>query len=108
MEILLSDPYFKEKNKAIACLYKVIDPELFVNIIDLGLVYAVDFIQTDRIIIRMTLSTPACPLGDAITAGVKNALTASFPDREVEVVLVWEPRWSLDMLTEAGRDQLGF
>ena len=108
MEISIDDPFFNEKSLALADLYQVIDPELFINIIDLGLVYDLDFSQEGKIIVTMTLSTPHCPLGDAITSGVKNALADDFPDWEAEVNLVWEPVWNYDMLTEEGRKQLGF
>lgn len=108
MEIELSDPHYAEKTKAVAALYHVIDPELFVNIMDLGLVYGLDFSTPQTIIVTMTLSTPHCPLGDAITGGVKNALSVDFPAYTVDVQLVWEPAWNYAMLSEAGRQQLGF
>lgn len=93
------------KHKALTALRKVIDPELFVNIVDLGLIYEIHF-PAGVIKVQMTLSTPHCPLGDAITNGVHNALSEVFPDREIQVTLVWEPAWSPDMMTEEGRKEL--
>lgn len=101
-----NNPDNKElKHKAVTALKKVIDPELFVNIVDLGLVYKIHF-PAGVIEVQMTLSTPHCPLGDAITNGVHNALSEVFPDRETQVTLVREPAWSPDMMTEEGRKEL--
>ncbi len=94
MELSLHDPFYKEKTIALNALYQVIDPELFINIIDLGLVYGLDFHQEGSIIVTMTLSTPFCPLGEAITTGVKNALEFPFPGKAVDVRLVWDPPWT--------------
>ena len=99
--------FYKETLQAIEALKNVIDPELFVNIIDLGLVYDIDFSQPEIIGVNMTLSTPHCPLGEAITNGVQNALDDAFSDRKTIVTLVWEPEWSTEMMTEAGKQELG-
>lgn len=102
----IKDPYFSEKVKAVEALTQVIDPELFVNIIDLGLVYDIDFSSAGLIRITMTLSTPHCPLREAIESGVKNVLTI-FPDRIVDINVVWDPVWNVDMITAEGKEQLG-
>lgn len=107
MDLQPDHPYFEQTQKALLALRKVIDPELFVNIIDLGLVYDINFSQPEKIAVNMTLSTPHCPLGEAITNGVENALQDEFPERKTEVTLVWEPAWSFDMMTEAGKKELG-
>ncbi len=107
MEITLTDKYAAEKLKAQTALMQVIDPELFVNVVDLGLIYDVDFSEAGKIKVTMTLSTPHCPLGDAITTGVRNALEGDFPDMEVTIDLVWEPAWSYDNITDEGKAQLG-
>ncbi len=96
-----------ESARALNALKKVIDPELFVNIIDLGLVYAIDFSEPGKIAVSMTLSTPHCPLGEAITNGVKNALEDEFPERKTVVTLVWQPVWNFEMMTESGKKELG-
>lgn len=107
MELKLNDPFAAELLKAQTALMQVIDPELYVNIVDLGLVYGVDFANAGKVNVTMTLSTPGCPMGDAITGGVKNALGAVFPDREIAVEVVWEPRWNYDMITDDGKAQMG-
>ncbi|ADY54164.1 protein of unknown function DUF59 [Pseudopedobacter saltans DSM 12145] len=107
MIVSLTDPYSAEKIKAQQALFKVIDPELFVNVVDLGLIYNVAFDKDDLIEVTMTLSTPHCPMGEAITNGVHNALEAVFPDRKVVIDLVFDPPWGYDMLTPEGKEQLG-
>jgi metal-sulfur cluster biosynthetic enzyme len=108
MEIQINDPYYAEKNRAITALYRVMDPELFVNIMDLGLVYDLDFSTDNKIIVIMTLSTPHCPLEEAITSGVKNSMNIDFPGVEVEVKIVWEPAWNYTMMSAAAKEELGF
>src|SRR5690606_7942130 len=107
MEIKLNDPFAAELLKAQTALMQVIDPELYVNVIDLGLVYGVDFTDVAKVKVTMTLSTPGCPMGEAITGGVKNALATVFPDREIGVEVVWEPRWNYDRITDEGKAQMG-
>jgi len=107
MNININDPFFDEKIKAQNGLYKVIDPELFVNVIDLGLIYDLDFSEAGKIKVTMTLSTPHCPMGEAITNGVKNSLEQDFPERSADVNVTFDPPWNFEMLTEEGRAQLG-
>ena len=108
MNVSLNDPHAAEQLKAQTALMQVIDPELSVNIIDLGLVYRIDFPDDDRVVVTMTLSTPHCPLGDAIQGGVTNVLGSCFPGRKIEINLVWEPVWNFDMISEDGKAQLGW
>ena len=107
MNISLSTPYAQEEMRANLALMEVIDPELNINIIDLGLVYSLDFQNPKSLLVRMTLSTPHCPMGDAIEQGVINVLRTAFPEREPLIELVWEPEWSIDCISEAGKQQLG-
>ncbi len=105
-ELSITDPYYNETMQALQALHKVIDPELFINIVDLGLIYDIDF-QEGAIDVQMTLSTPHCPMGEAITNGVENALGTEFPDRKVVIDLTFDPPWSFERLTPEGREQLG-
>ena len=87
----------------------VIDPELMVNIVDLGLVYDIrlDF-ENKKMNITMTLTSPGCPLGDVIMEDVKQvAKSSAYAEFEVEVNLVWEPAWTLDSISEKGKNILG-
>ena len=89
-------------------LYQVYDPELGVNIIDLGLVYDVDVTEAGFVNLTMTLTTPGCPMHEAIGDGVGAALQHIPGLTGGEITLVWEPRWTPDRMTEEGRHQLGF
>lgn len=107
MIILTSDKDFERKTRAKNALYQVIDPELFVNIVDLGLIYDIEFKEEEKIVVTMTLSTPHCPMGEAITNGVKNALEIVFPGSNIIIDLTFDPPWNFEMLTPEGREQLG-
>jgi len=100
--------HLTDKEKEIAQLLKtVVDPEIAVNIIDLGLVYEIDYDEKEKTIkIVMTLSTRGCPLGDTIIQNVEVVLKADFPDVKIDTEVVWEPMWSPEMITEAGRNAL--
>ena len=87
---------------ALAALRQVIDPEVNYNIVDLGLVY--DVAVADGIAkVKMTLTTPGCPMHDSIADGVKNALANLEGVNDAEVELVWDPPWNPSMISEAAR-----
>ena len=91
-------------------LKQVIDPELFVNIVDLGLVYAVNLAEAgdkSNISIDMTMTSPACPAGPQLIAQSKSVLSAIEGAGDVEIKLVMTPPWTPDRMTEDARDQLG-
>lgn len=89
-------------------LYEVYDPELGVNIMDLGLVYGVEVSEEGFVNLTMTLTTPGCPMHEAIGDGVGAALQGIPGLTGGEITLVWEPRWTPEMMTEEGRHLLGF
>ena len=94
-------------------LKKVIDPELFVNIVDLGLIYVVDMqpVEGDddrvNVTIEMTMTSPACPAGPQLIANSKSVISQLDEVNDVEVKIVMEPPWTPDRMTEDARDQLG-
>lgn len=88
-------------------LMHVYDPELGVNIVDLGLVYKVECSESGDVNIEMTLTTPGCPLHDSIVGGVKTLLTSIPGIRHVEVKVVWSPPWTPQRMSERAREQLG-
>jgi len=88
-------------------LKEVIDPELEINIIDMGLVYKVNYDEEGKITINLTLSTKNCPMGDVIINSVESCLKRHFPEFEIVINMVWEPKWSRDFLTPAGKKELG-
>jgi metal-sulfur cluster biosynthetic enzyme len=88
-------------------LKNVYDPEIGINIVDLGLVYDIDISDKNDVLVTMTLTSLGCPLGPVIVQEVSNAM-ADLPDLgEVDVKLVWSPPWSPDMMSEEARDELG-
>jgi metal-sulfur cluster biosynthetic enzyme len=88
-------------------LKAVIDPELGINIVDLGLVYHAER-ECDVIDIALTMTTPACPLGEMMSEEIKLVLRSRFPEvAEVRVEIVWDPPWSPDLMSEESRRQLG-
>ncbi len=92
-------------------LKQVIDPELFVNIVDLGLVYLITIADAEegkqKISIEMTMTSPACPAGPQLIQQSKDFLGRLEGVSEVEVKLVMVPPWTPDRMTEDARDQLG-
>ena len=91
----------------LAALKIVIDPELGIIIVDLGLVYRAERIG-DVVAVRMTMTSPSCPLGEMLLEEVRGALEQSFPAAtQVSVELVWDPPWSADLMSLAARQQLG-
>jgi metal-sulfur cluster biosynthetic enzyme len=94
-------------------LKKVIDPELFVNIVDLGLIYVVDIAERDGeekrydVSIDMTMTSPMCPAGPQLIAQSKQVVEQLEGVENVEVKIVMDPPWTPDRMTEDARDQLG-
>lgn len=91
----------------IEALRQVVDPELFVNIIDLGLVYAIQH-DAGKVQVEMTLTSPACPAGPQIIQQSKSVLERLPGVNEAQIKLVMSPPWTPDRMTDEARDQLGF
>ncbi len=94
------------KDEVTQALKKVYDPELGINVVDLGLIYDI-VVKGEQVSVKMTLTTQGCPLHDSIARGVKTAVGALPGVKEVDVDLVWEPAWTPDRMTEAARKELG-
>jgi metal-sulfur cluster biosynthetic enzyme len=95
------------KEKVLEALKSVYDPELNINVVDLGLIYNVEVTESADVTITMTLTTPGCPLHDSITSGVRYCVEGIEETGKVEVNLVWEPAWSPDKMTQEGLRLLG-
>ncbi|MEO6406639.1 MAG: metal-sulfur cluster assembly factor [Ferruginibacter sp.] len=92
---------------ALAALQAVMDPEIGLNIVDLGLIYQVDFDEPgSRIFCAMTLTTQFCPMGESITDAAREILTATFPGYETIVDLTFDPPWNHEMISGAGHEFL--
>ena len=87
-------------------LKQIIDPEIGINIVDLGLVYDLT-VDDGKVEVRMTLTSPGCPVGPQILNGAKSVLQGLDEVNEVDVQLVWEPFWSPEMMDPDARAALG-
>lgn len=101
-------PFLVTPERVKEALKQVYDPELGVNVVDLGLVYGVE-VDDARVVVTMTLTTPGCPLHASLSQAVEAAVHELVPGVEsVEVRLVWDPPWSVERITLAGRKALGW
>jgi FeS assembly SUF system protein len=91
----------------VTALSTVFDPEIPVNIYDLGLIYEVLVDASSRVGIRMTLTAPACPAAEFLPIRVKNAIAAVAGVTDAIVDVVWDPPWTRDRMSEAAKLQLG-
>jgi len=99
---------FFSQDLANAALKAVIDPELGINIVDLGLVYGVEIDDQAHVKITMTLTTPGCPMHASFAEEIEQVLWQSIPGiTGVEVDLVWDPRWNPSMISAEGMAELG-
>ncbi|MCT4615930.1 MAG: iron-sulfur cluster assembly protein [Marinifilaceae bacterium] len=89
-------------------LKTVYDPEIPVNIYELGLIYEIDLYEEDEVKILMTLTAPNCPMADMIVDEVNDKVKALPQINDVTVVLTFEPAWDKDMMSEAAKLELGF
>lgn len=95
------------RQNVIAALRTVYDPEIPINIYDLGLVYGIEILPEGRIDIRMTLTAPACPVAGEMPQVVEERVLQVPGVNEARVDLVWDPPWSRDLLSEDAKLQLG-
>ena len=87
---------------------RVKDPELMMNIVDLGLIYGIDVTPEKTLEITMTLTSPGCPAGPEIITEVQRETHAAFPEvEEVNIHLTWSPFWNPDMMSEEAKEELG-
>ena len=92
---------------ALAGLYDVFDPEIGLNVVDLGLIYQIDFFEDEKIIQAiMTLTTQFCPMGESIQSDVTQSLTNAFREYQVNVNLTFDPLWSSDRISPEGQEFL--
>lgn len=91
-----------------AALRSVIDPEVGMNVVDLGLVYGIE-IAPDRVRVAMTMTTPACPMGSMIAEDAREAIRDIAPEAaEVDVQLVWDPPWDSSRMSEHAKKHFGW
>ena len=89
-------------------LKEVLDPEIGVNIVDLGLIYQVE-IRPEEVYVELTMTSPACPLHGVITRNMEQVLRKKYPDLgKMTIELVWDPPWSPEKMSDAAKRQLGW
>jgi FeS assembly SUF system protein len=103
----LQPPIEQVRQNVVTALRTIFDPEIPVNIYDLGLIYALDVDAEGGVDIRMTLTAPACPVAGTFPDTVASRLNEVPGVNDVRVELVWEPPWTMDRLTDDVKLQLG-
>lgn len=93
--------------RALDALREVIDPELGINVVDLGLVYGLE-VDAGRVHVRLTMTTAACPLGEQIVRDAEQRLRAVDGVDQVQVELVWEPPWGPERMSDEAKATLGW
>jgi metal-sulfur cluster biosynthetic enzyme len=92
---------------ALGALKFVMDPEIGLNVVDLGLIYQLDFDENEKkIFCTHTLTTQFCPMGETINDGIINALSQTFPGYQVEAKVIFDPPWNAQKVSEEGREFL--
>jgi FeS assembly SUF system protein len=99
--------FLEIEGKIVEALKKVYDPEIPVNVYDLGLIYEIDYTDKKEANIDMTLTAPNCPVVDILIADVENAVSAIEEVHKVNINLVFEPPWDKSMLSEEAKLELG-
>ncbi len=96
----------KLKDKVIAEIKKIYDPEIPVNIYELGLIYDIIIDDNNYVKIDMTLTTPNCPVAESLPNEVKNSVKEIKEVKDVDLKLVWEPPWDKSMMSESAKLEL--
>ncbi len=103
-----TEPSNDLKSGIVEALKTVYDPEIPVDIYELGLIYEVDVREDDSVYVKMTLTSPMCPVAEILPPEVEEKVRAVPGVRDVVLDLVWEPAWTPDMMSEAAKLQLNF
>tara|TARA_B100001123_G_C14954649_1_gene885140 strand:- start:77 stop:379 length:303 start_codon:yes stop_codon:yes gene_type:complete len=94
------------KNKIVEEIKKIYDPEIPVNIYELGLIYKIEVDNKNKVNINMTLTSPNCPVAESLPKEVKDSIMKVEGVSDVNLNLVWEPPWNKDMMSEAAKLEL--
>ncbi|SJZ50049.1 Metal-sulfur cluster biosynthetic enzyme [Pilibacter termitis] len=95
------------KDRILTALESVIDPELGIDIVNLGLIYEIEWEESGETVVKMTLTTMGCPLADVLTDQIHEALGEVPEVKNLEVKLVWYPQWTTDRMSRYARIALG-
>lgn len=105
---MTTEEKLKIEEKIVDMLKTVYDPEIPVNVYDLGLIYKIDLQETGELTVDMTLTAPNCPAADFIMEDVRQKIESVEGVTSAQVNLVFEPEWDKDMMTEEAKLELGF
>ena len=94
------------KEKIIGEIKKIYDPEIPVNIYELGLIYDVTVDNNNKVYVKMTITTPNCPVAESLPNEVKNSIKEIKEVKDVDLDLVWDPPWDKSMMSEAAKLEL--
>ncbi len=94
------------KDKIIEEIRKIYDPEIPVNIYELGLVYKIEIMETSKVYIEMTLTSPNCPVAESLPKMVKDNILKVAGVNDVDLKIVWDPPWTKDKMSEAAKLEL--
>lgn len=103
----MNNEFLETEERIVKMLKTVYDPEIPVNVYDLGLIYKIDFDESAHLTVDMTLTAPNCPVADFIVEDVKMKLESVEGVKEVTINLVFEPEWNKDMMSEEAKLELG-
>ena len=94
------------KNKVVTEIKKIYDPEIPVNIYELGLIYKIEIDETNKVEVEMTLTSPNCPVAESLPKMVKDNILSVEGVSDVDLKLVWSPPWTKDKMSEAAKLEL--
>jgi len=100
--------YLETESRIIDALRSVYDPEIPVNIYDLGLIYEIKLSGQGDVYIKMTLTSPNCPIAEDMPINVRDAVASVEGIQKVDVELTFEPEWTKEMMSDAAKLELGF
>lgn len=95
------------EDQVLEALRDVYDPEIPVNVVDLGLVYGLE-IRDNKVYVQLTMTAPGCPFHVQLTADARDRILEGTEAEDAEVEIVWDPPWTPDMMTEEGKAALGW
>ena len=94
------------RGQVINAIKEVYDPEIPVNVYDLGLIYRIEIDESNHVEVEMTLTSPNCPVAESLPKEVKDSIMTVKEVKNVDLNLVWEPPWNKDMMTESAKLEL--
>ncbi len=108
MSEVMADKKSEIKSRVVEVLKTCYDPEIPVDIYELGLIYDIYVKDNNEVLVKMTLTSPMCPVAGSLPGEVENKIRSIPEVADAQVELVWDPPWNMEMMSEAARLELGF